>query len=386
MQVFRLFFKLIKNVSPTILIITILFTIYIFVFMDKGSNNQVNNNEMKLAVIHNNNNNNEDVIGKQFISILENYCIIYEYYNDEELLNDKLNVMDMDGILSLPFGLTSDLLNGNKNIFALQNISGSGYLTYVEDFIKLYINTAKNYVSSNNDITQEELIRNLAATFATTGEAKQLVQRDTRIHYKYYEQYFRIAALLVFVVCFIGTGRALHSFEKLSIHRRNLMSPLSDRNRNLQIFLANILFILLYNLIIIILSLIYYRPMYLDQYFIFFCVNLIIFSFSGLSMSFVVSLLTKKKEVYAVLAIILPLFMSMISGFFSSAIGENLIKVSYFTPAYWFIKGNAMVMNAGYGQENIVQLMPILFSQMLFGMAIFCIGLLISKERKNKVD
>lgn len=383
MQVFRLFFKLIKNTSAPIVAITVFFVLYLFIFMDKGNYSFVEKKEINLAVL---NYNMEDPIWEQLRLLLDNYCRIYDYEDDEELLKDKMTSFKIDAIITVPYGFGNDIRKGKKIALEVQKISNNRFLDYIEDLVNLYQNTTYEYLKANENITVEQLIRSMNVIFDTSGEVKLLGQKDTLIDYQLYEQYFRIAAYVVFTVCFIGIGMALHSFQNIHIQRRNLMSPLPDRFRNFQMSLGNIIFVALYDLIIIIISLIYYTPQHLDIFLILFWINLFVFSLSSLSMSFLMAMLTKKREINIIIAILLPFILCFISGVFSTQeeLGEGLLRVAYFTPTYWFVKGNTTIMNSGYSQMQVLTVIPVILSQLLFSIATFCITLMISKEKRNK--
>ncbi|MDF2802999.1 MAG: transporter permease, partial [Anaerocolumna sp.] len=138
--------------------------------------------------------------------------------------------------------------------------------------------------------------------------------------------------------------------------------------------------------ILIIISSIYYTPLHLDIYLLLFWINLIAFSFSSLSMSFLMAMLTKKREVNIIVAILLPFILCFISGVFTTQeeLGAGLLSIAYFTPTYWFVKGNTTIMNSGYGQIQILTVIPVILSQLLFSIAIFCIALMVNKEKRNK--
>jgi ABC-2 type transport system permease protein len=351
--------------------------------MDKGSINSVEKDEINLAVI---NYNKDDVLWEQLKLLLENYCMIYDYEDEEELLDDKITSLNIDAIISIPYGFDKDILAGKNVVLELQNISNDRFLVYMKDLINLYLNTAHDYISDNENVTLEQMVKDLSSTFEITGDFKQIGQRDTLINYEIYEQYFRFAAYIVFTICLIGIGMVLHSFQNTHINRRNLMSPLPDRFRNFQMFLCNVIFVILYDVILIIISSIYYTPLHLDIYLLLFWINLIAFSFSSLSMSFLMAMLTKKREVNIIVAILLPFILCFISGVFTTQeeLGAGLLSIAYFTPTYWFVKGNTTIMNSGYGQIQILTVIPVILSQLLFSIAIFCIALMVNKEKRNK--
>lgn len=384
MQVFRLFFKLIKNTSAPIILLTAVFVLYVFLLMDKGYNNSVESEgRINLAVL---NYNKDDALWRQLKSILENYCSIYDYEDDEELLDDKLTTLNIDAVIFIPYGFSQDILSGKKVVLELQKLSDNRFLTYMEDIINLYLNTAQLYSKEKENDTPEHLAAALGTTFEINGEYKQLYQRDTLINYKTYEKYFRFASYVVFTVCLLGIGMAQHSIQNIHIQRRNLMSPLPDKFLNFQMFFGNLIFVVLYDVFLIIISLIYYSPRTLDVYILCFWINLIVFSLSCLSMSFLMAMLTKKREVNIVLAILLPLILCFISGVFSSQdnIGEGLLSIAYFTPTYWLVRGSTAIMQSGYGQVRLLNVIPVILTQSLFAAALFCIALMISKEKRNK--
>lgn len=383
MQVFKLFFKLIKNKSTPLIVITVMFLLYLFIFMDKGNYSQKENEDVNIAVIDYNKN---DVFGEQLKSILNDYAVIYNYSDEEEVIEDKIVSLNIDAIITIPYEFSKDLMDGKRIVIEYQNITNNRLLEYVEDIINLYISTTQIYIKDTEVSTTDTILSLMTNTFKTTGEYKQLGQRNTLINYEVYDKYFRIAAYVIFTVCLIGTGMALHSFQNIHIQRRNLMSPFPVRVRNLQMFFGNLIFVILYVIFLVLVSFLYYEPPYMDKYLFLYWLNLLVFSISGLFMSYLMTMLTKKRDINILLALLIPLVLCSISGVFisQSEISETVLNIAYFTPTYWFVKGNTMIMNSAYGQIRVLSIAPIILVQSLFGVAFFCISLVVSKENRNK--
>lgn len=380
MQSFRLFFKLIKNKSLPIVFITIAFSLYVFFFMNKGMYEQQESDLVKVAVT---NYNKEDALWKQLSDLLSNYCALYDYR--EQKIEDNLTPLKIDATIVVPYDFTKELLEGHKVQLEYQNISNNSLNHNIEDLMNMYINAAHGYATQKDNIDITSMLEFLNKMFEPSVNYIMVGQRKTLINYGILEKYFRIGAFLVFTVCLLGTGRALHSIQNINIQRKNELSPFPESMRNMQIITGSFIFILLYDVFLIILSFAYDSPIFIDKYIVSFWINIIIFSICVLSISFFVPILVKQREINMLVAFILPIIFCYMSGIFTSQdeIGKALLNISYFTPTYWFAKGNTIIMNAGYGELNIIELIPTILIQGLFTVAIVCMTILLGKKNRS---
>ncbi len=113
-----------------------------------------------------------------------------------------------------------------------------------------------------------------------------------------------------------------------------------------------------------------------------YCLNTLCFMVVTLGIVFLIGQMVKKVPALNMISNIIALGMSFLCGIFVPLeyLGEGLVKVAHFLPAYWYITSAVEIDSYTAGKE-LGELWQGLGIQLLFGVAFVCAGLAYSKAK-----
>ncbi|NLL71786.1 MAG: ABC transporter permease [Epulopiscium sp.] len=104
-------------------------------------------------------------------------------------------------------------------------------------------------------------------------------------------------------------------------------------------------------------------------------INIVVFSFSILCLTFFINNLTKNKFIINGIGIVLSLGTSFLSGVMvpQQLLSDKVLKIAKFFPTYYFVKINDMRVN------SFLDVKAEIFMQLLFALAFLLLGLYFSR-------
>ena len=105
----------------------------------------------------------------------------------------------------------------------------------------------------------------------------------------------------------------------------------------------------------------------------------------ALSLTFVISKLTSNRQVISLLTNILGLGMAFLCGVFvpMEVLSDTVIKIAHFLPVYWNVK--AVNLISVYKASDLGTLMSYMGIQLLFAIAILCVGMVVARRKRGIV-
>ena len=157
----------------------------------------------------------------------------------------------------------------------------------------------------------------------------------------------------------------------------------STTKQTFQITLGAIIYAVIIWLIFMIAALILCGKMLLCREGLLAVLNSLVFMLVVLSMTLLISVLAPSPKATDMIANTIGLGMSFLCGVFvpQKFLGEAVINVAHFLPAYWFIRANNML--AGISDElfSSSKYFSYLGIELLFAVAIFSVVLLVAKTK-----
>lgn len=385
MQVFKLYFKIIKNIIPVILILGILFALGAFAYssVKSGDTAYYETARVHVAVV---NYDGEDFLTQNFLNYLGDYCVLSSYFDEDELA-DALNFGEVEYVLTIPEGFGKDLLAG-KEVFVEKNSTEKGMGSILTDnAVNRYLGVAKSCLESNPAMDEKELAEEVRQHLAPVTEVRMESAGKENEMNRFYNRYYNISSFIVLACCLFGVGTALLSTRNLSIQRRIRIAPISLENLNLQIIGCNLLFVLGIDVVFLLLGTLLGGKGSIHINVVLYWLNCFLFSLTSLGISYITALTVKSRAANVAAAVLLPLVLCFLGGAFlpQNLLGGSLLKFAAFTPVFWFVRGNNAIaglsgMNSGYPGEII----SVLAVEAGFAAAFFCICLVIGKARAQK--
>lgn len=384
MQVFKVFFKIIKKNLGELSVYMMIFLILAVVLSSINTGSQYTEfaqTKSKIAFV---NYDENSVLAKGLRDYLNENAIIVDLKDDSKTLQDALFYRDIEYIVKIPKGFSEKFYNGEKAKIEITKVPDSISGVYMDNMIEKYLNTARIYVNNMKNISDDKLISNIQKDLSKAAEVNLSSTNTVKgNNFSYYYNYsaYSLSAILILGVCSV-----MLVFNKLDLKRRNLCSPIKNRSINLQLVFGNLVFAFGAWLIVVIVSAMLYKKDMFTISGMLMALNSFIFTIATLSISFLISNIVKSRPAMSAAANVVALGSSFISGVFvpQSLLGDKVLTIASFTPTYWYVKANNII--SSLTQYDTQTLKPV-FTNMLivftFAAAVLAIALVIMKQRKT---
>lgn len=388
MIVFKVYFKILKKQLASILIYGLVFlALTAMLTWNKGaSNDSFSTRKVKIMVL---NEDGSNELLDSFLNYLEQYAVFAEPNEDEEERQNALFFRKVEYILTIPAGFTKDFFGLGSMTLIKDTVPDSADSVSIDNAINNYLNIARNYIKRIPDISQAQLTTLIEASLGS----QTVVRIDSGISdavsnsNNFNNMFFNYLGYIM-IACFInGVSTVMFSFTSLDIRRRFVASPLPGRKINLQLILANMLYLFGYLAAFIIAGFVLNRNRMLNANTCLTWLNAAVFAFTCLSFSYLVGITVKSKNAIQAISTAVSLSIAFISGIFipQEYISAPVLKVASFAPGYWYVKANEIIakMNS-FDWSQFFNLIGHMGIQIGFAIAIFSIAMLVSKRKAQQ--
>ncbi|HEY5585014.1 MAG TPA: ABC transporter permease [Ruminiclostridium sp.] len=387
MQVFRIYFKIIKKQLGQLSIYIGVFLAMAIMFSFTSPTSSIDDftqSKTRVAFI---NEDENSILIEGFKEYLGNHSVYVPIQNEMDKLQDALFFRDVDYIAKIPMGFTKGIIAGKNSQIEKTVVSGSTSSIYTDMLVNKYFNTVKLYLSSYKDITQEELVKQVAKDLKIETKVQMKRTGEKSANTGNIKYFFNYLAYVLISVIVLGVSSIMMVFNNTNLRRRNLCSPIKNASINLQILLGNIIFSTVCWGLLIGVSFILYRGQMLTTNAIYFCINSFVFTLTALSMSFLVGILIKSRNAQSGISNVLSLGLCFLSGVFvpQEFLSENVLAMAKFTPTYWFVKANNDIGNlSNFSMDNLSPVFMYMLIELGFAVAIVSVALVMSKRKQLK--
>lgn len=387
MKVFKTYFKIIKKQLGQLSIYVVIFMALAVVFTNTGpTTNLTDFTQSKTRVAFINEDENS-ILVEGFKEYLGKHSIYVELENNTDKLQDALFFRDVEYIAKIPKGFTKDILAGKNSQIEKTVVSGSTSSIYTDMLVNKYYNTVKLYLSNYKDITQAELVKQVAKDLKVETLVHMQRAEEKRADTGYLSFFFNFFAYTLICVIVLGVSSIMMVFNNKNLKRRTLCSPIKNISINLQILLGNIVYSIVCWGLMIIGSFILYKEQMLTKNALYFCINSFVFTLMVLSLSFLVGTLIKSGNAQAAISNVLALGLSFIGGVFvpQEFLSKDVIAIAKFTPTYWYVKANNAISNVtNFSMDNLSPIFSSMLIQLGFAVALLSVALVMSKRKQLK--
>ncbi|SDN25004.1 ABC transporter permease [Acetanaerobacterium elongatum] len=382
MQVFKVYFKVIrKNLSIMLVYVIIFLSLAVMttLFNKPAAVTEFSSTKCRIAVIN-------DDAGAVFAQGMENYLAenaeIVSVKTDKQSLQDALFFGDVEYILHIPKGFSEDFLKGGHNILLEKTTKPDSTAAVQLDFLLTrYLGLASTYSAALPDITTTQLITNVKNDLKNTAEVTLSTQQKAvdNTDNTFYS-YFIYLTYSMMAVMILGVTSIMMVFMNSDVRKRNMASTLPNLSFNLQLFLGNIVFSVAVWAILCGFVYVLHPAQIGNADMVMLFVNSLVYTLVCLSISFLIGSLIKSKNVQNIIANVFSLGLSFISGVFvpQELLGDTVTKISSFTPTYWYVK---TILNLKAASDTLPIVYGILI-QLGFAAAFLIITLVISKNKR----
>ena len=385
MQVFKVYFKIIKaNMTQMSIYLIIFLAISLLYSTFATTKNEEIFSETKTNVAFINLDENTALLTgfKEYLSQNVNFI---DVENNEEKLQDALFFRDVEYIVTIPVDFTSNFLQGKPVELQKTIVPSSTTRMYVDMAINKYFNMARVYVNNIPGITAETLVKEVAigASFETAVQLKSFQHKKQNNELTVAS--FNYIAYSLFSMLILGVSSISMVFNNKNLKRRNLCSPMKNKTFNLQLIMGNLVFAFICYGFMAGFGFILNRENMMSYNGLLLCINGLVFTIAALSISYLVGLLIKNRNAQSAIANVLALGFSFTSGVFipQELLSDKALAIASFTPTYWYVKANNVIGTlSNFSFDNLSPIITYMLIELGFAMAIFSVALVVSKQNR----
>lgn len=325
-----------------------------------------------------------DEDGSQYSKSLTAYLAsgheVADIQDDKETIQDELYNRNISCAIRIPAGFGESMAQGGDiKKPELTTIPGTIYGETFKGMVNKYVSLTRSYVAGG--FSAEEALKKAEETCAETVSVSMSQEGGGSTHSRLY-YYFAYLPYILLSICVVGIGPIMIVFHKKDVRERNACSAYSLSRTNIQLFAgvvtAGIAICLLYCLMVMTGT---GTAIFSFQGFLH-CLNMICFMVFSLGFVFFLGQVVKKDHILSMISNVAALGMSFLCGIFVPLefLGEGLIRVAHFLPAYWYIT-SADFIDRYIDGGALGELWTGLGIELLFGAALICVGLAYSRVK-----
>ena len=386
MQVFRVSLKILKKNIPTLLIYIVIFLIISLLFASFARGQESEYSEfvpVKTSVAFFAEESTPLVEG--FKNELSKTAVFVDIEDDYDKIMDALYFRNVFYVLRIPEGFTEKIMNGEEVQLEKRTVPNSISNIYTDLAINTYFNTARLYVSQEPLLSQEDLVKKVTLSLASTTDISIETGGESTGTNGYGKYYFNYLAYSLVSILIMGTSIVMLVWKDINLYRRTEISPLERGKINMGKFLALAVFTLITWFVLIISYFFLSGSLATDVKSLLYLFNSLTFAFTALGLSFLIGTLLKNRNAINAVSNVLSLGPSFISGVFvpQELLGENVLALARVTPTFWYVTANIKI-DALQGLTNEI-LGQILFNTAIvfaFGIGFFVLAYFLGKRRR----
>lgn len=396
MQVFNLYFKLLRRNLKSIFIyvfcfmaIFCAFTIY---YKSDESSKGYESIKVDIAVFD----HDQSIISKGLVSYLSDKANIIELEDSEQSQKDALFYDHVSYIVTIPEGFSTSFASGEGRVDTQQK-PDSIYGFMLDNYISDYLNNTHAYLNLNPNASMNEI-----HTMVQTDLQKQvdvsiypntaLMDDDIAFDSDLKNIFFNYLTYMFLAIIILTVGIIMKEMNQHEVRMRNIASPLKMTTYNMQLLAANLCFCsMIWLLFMVLITLLSSQMLNIQGYL--YMLNSYVFMMVCLGMSYLVSaIFSNMKHADDALngvAQIASLGSSFLCGAFipQAIISKGVLLFASFTPAYWFIRFNDELRYiTEYNWDTLSSVFGYIGIQLLFAVTFVVLALVVTKSKRRSQE
>ncbi|HHV45790.1 MAG TPA: ABC transporter permease [Tissierellia bacterium] len=370
MTVFKYFLKIaIKNRWIIIMYVTIFFVMTVL-----NSNDAVKREEsfveskLNIGIIDNCNSE----LSNSLKDYLKDENNIVDTVEDEDYIKEQIFLEVADAVVIIPEDFDEKVIRREESVLVYKD-DRKPQSIQIENQINKFLAFANITYENGNfalkDVA-EALNESVEVHVLPSGEIE-----GSGIN-TWFKFYFNFTGYVTIALYIAVIGVVMSDFRDENIDSRRRISSKRFLEFNREIYLGQLTLASAVTITFIIASIIFMRENIWNVYFLKYVVNLIVFSFSILCLTFLINNITRNKHAITALSTVLSLGTSFISGVMvpQEILGDKVLAVAKFFPTYYFVRVNESMIN------SLSDIGFDIFMQLLFAVAFLLLGLIFSRK------
>lgn len=383
MQIFNLFFKIFKSKIAMASVYVVVFMVLVLALTNTGGQEtSFVQTSVDFTVIDRDNSNSSRALVEY---LCENNNFV-EIKDEKEEILDALFNYRINYALVIKEGYEEKLSKGEiSNVFENYKSPNMSSGLIIESQVDGFAKTACAFVLAGNSLTDANLKTKEAMSDSVEVEIMQektAENEDFSQSAMYYYQYlsYILISVIMTVICPV-----LLAMNKKDIKDRTNCSCVKFSSQTVQITIASVLGCVLLWVIFNIFGVIFTSPAIGEKLFLA-MLNSFVMTLITLGICLVAVSFLKTENSIGMISNIIGLGMSFLCGVFvpQSLLGEGVLSVSRFLPAYWYVKVTDMLGGVSDVKFETSVALRYIFIEFVFAVIIFICGVIISRFKKVK--
>ena len=385
MQVFKLFLQIAKAKLPSGLIYVIVFFAVCFP-MSKAAAEQTSFEETKVSIVVFDEDNTPE--SRRLIEEIGKKNKIKELKNDPELILDAMYYGQVDYTLSIKKGYAQNLKKTDEAetkdaLFETFHLHDSYATIMMEQYLDEYVRTVRAYVAGGNELNAA--IDKTEKQIGTEAEVSMVDPDGGGVRDENYSESFSFVFRYmpyVFISVFVNVLCPILLVMKRKDQRfRMNCSSTKMSSFSAQIFGGCAIIVGAVWLLLMIGSMIMYGGIFQGANCWIAVLNSFVFALISATIAILVSSFTPSESVVNMITQCVGLGMCFLTGVFvpQSLLGDGVLAVARFLPAYWYEKANDILAGAGEGTTGDVWICVLI--EVGFLVALALVTILLSRQR-----
>lgn len=382
MQVYKAYLKVMKKNAASFMIYVVIFFVMLMMFSTFGEDNfQGNFQSTKLNLYiedYDKTKTSEALV--EYLSDIHNVSV-KEMTKQQQM--DQLYYRELAYILVIKEGFEEGLMQ-NQTEFLLQStkLPGSTYGTFVDNQINSFADTMQAYCTGG--FTKDEAIELTKEMISTQEEvlvtSYEKEQVSTKVYY-----FFQYLPYVLMGLLLDGLAPILIIFNKKDLNNRLNCSSQSPVKRAGQMFLGCITFSIIAYVGFMFMGFGIYGKDLLTWETPYCMLNAFLYLLISVGIALVISAFSPSVSVIGMITNVIALGMSFLCGVFvpQNMLGEQVLSVSKFLPAYWYVKANDMLGGMYNLSWDVNVYNQSIVIQMLFVVGLFAAYLVVTKVKRQ---
>ncbi len=382
MQVCKVFFQILNRQKNLVIMYLAIFLGVAMLVSSQGKENQekmYESQKYNFAVFD----EDQSVISKSLAAHLSGSHNQVKIQDDENVIQDELYYRQVNCVLRIPQGFGEKLLAGEaEELLQIKSIPGTFYEETFRGMVNRYLSMVKGYqtagmseeeaVACATKASQEKVSVKMADGSAPAGRSK--------MHY-----FFLYVPYAMIAIAINAIGTILVTFHKKDIKDRNNCSGYSLSRTNGQLVLGCVLSTLGLCAIFMVIVMILNGSELFTIKGALYGLNVLAFSMVSLGIVFFFSQILHGLNTLSMCGTVISLGMSFLCGIFVplEMLGDGLVKVAHFLPAYWYVVAAEFVDGYHVG-DGLGEFGTKLLVQLVFAVAFVSVGLAYSKKVRQR--
>lgn len=385
MQILKAFFKVASKLKGSIIMnISIFITIGMIISGTVNNTDAVFEQSQLNVVVFDEDGTAESKALYDFVA--DNHKIV-EMENDPEKLWDNLYYHNINYVLTIEKGYAEKLRNGETDNLFTYSVDPQSYsCEYLNMHLRQYVSTLDTLMKSGEDFdsAQAETITILKNDTSVTAHdfSEKASSEGVNIRFVVFMRYM---AYILPAIMLTVLSRIIIELRSENIKNRTFCSPISPMKYNGQIIAGSIIFSIAIWTLIVTISFMLSGGTALSENVILAIVNSLAFLLISIGIAVLVSMcFSKNSFAIDMIANIVCLGMAFLCGVFveQSLLGEKVLSVGRFLPAYWYVKAIDSIGQVGGTVFDAGAVWQFIGVEALFAAAFFALSMVVARFKK----